>query len=327
MTEEIITPKKNNSLLIVIVIILVVLAGLAVVAYFLLTKSWLGKWQSYENSRFQFNLEYPTNWKLGQAPSNNDGREMISPDNQTTCYAFGFANALTNNLGQPQSLDEYINWTKNSNAEEYLSQQETKLDQNRAIYLESRDGNIYADSIYSLGKENGIGLVCTYQNSAAKQKYQEIFKHMQESFKINLNLDGEKATETSSCHNLINRLAAPLKDQQTFTDTEYTEVTTTSREGWDQTRLPTKVLELQEQKYTCTPAPADYQNQESEGDVLSQPAVTKVEWSCDLEYSDWQYLETSDPKVETLKDDDYSCDKEDCLDDSGNLSSVYLCTK
>jgi len=327
MNEEIATPKKNNTLLIIVIIIFVVLAGLAVLSYYLLTQKWLGKWQSYENSRYQFSLDYPSNWQLGQAPANNDGREIISPDNQAACSASGFANALTNNLGQPQSLDEYVEWVKSSSADQYLSQQETKLDQNRAVYLEGRDSDIYTDSVYALGNESGVGLVCTYQNLAAKQKYQEVFKRMQESFKINLNLEGEKATETSSCHNLLNRLAAPLKDQQTFSDTEYTEVTTTSRENWDEVRLPADVIDLQNKNYTCSPLPADIDNTQDTNTTSSQPAVSKVEWKCDLEYSDWQYLELDDPKIATLEEDNYSCKKQDCLNDENNLSSVQLCTK
>lgn len=326
MISNIEQPVKKNHTVLIIVLALVALILLATTGY-ILSQKWLGKWQKYENSRYQFSLEYPTNWHLGEAPNNNDGREISSPNSQVSCNAYGFANALTNDSGSSQTLDEYVDWAKSTNASQYLSQSETKLDQNRAVYLESKDGNIYADAIYALGKESGIGLVCTYQSVDAKEKYHEIFEHMAESFKINLNLDGEDATETSSCHNLLNRLASPIKDQQTFSDTEYTEVTTTSRESWDKGRLPQKVVDLENENYTCSPLPVNIDNSGVEDSVSSQPAVEKVEWKCDLEYTDWQYLAENDPKLANLEDDNYDCQKEACLDEDDSESSVWLCTK
>lgn len=324
--DNIQTVKKNHMVLIIVLALMVFIVF--VVVGFVLNQKWLGKWQTYQNSRYQFSLEYPTNWHLGEAPTNNDGREISSLDNQVTCYAYGFANSLTDSAGKPQTLDQYIEWIKKSDPAEILEQNETKLAENRAIKIESNNENVYNDSIYALGKKSGVGLVCTYQSVSTKEKYQEIFDHMSKSFKTNLNLDGENATEILSCQNLLNRLASPPQDQQTISDTEYTEVTTTSREYWDRSRLPANVVDLENNNYTCSPTPETINTEESlEKNTNSQPVVGKVEWKCDLEYTDWQYLTNGDPQIFSFQSNGYQCRKQTCQGEQGEENSIQLCTK
>ena len=48
----------------------------------------------YENSRYGFSLEYPSNWTPGEQTANNIGQEFFSPDDEVFCYAYGFENTL-----------------------------------------------------------------------------------------------------------------------------------------------------------------------------------------------------------------------------------------
>ena len=162
------------------------------VFYFVLSSEWLGKWQLYENSRYQFSLEYPTNWGLGEQETNNAGREFLSPGVNTTCYAYGFANALMGKEGAPQTLDEFIDWLISSEAEgtEIIEKSQPRLSGREAVILRSSFEGGEKDAVYTLGKETGIGIYCVYSDAAQREKDKEIFDHMVESMKINLNLDG-----------------------------------------------------------------------------------------------------------------------------------------
>jgi uncharacterized membrane protein YukC len=72
---------------------------------------------------------------------------------------------------------------------------------------------------------------------------------------------------------------ATLQDVYVFEDTSYTEVTITSREHWDQERLPQQVIDLENEGYVCYPLPLEFDFDDS-GAV---PAVTVVEWTCEGE--------------------------------------------
>ncbi len=150
-------------------IIFVTLSLLAILAisYFVISNQWLGKWQTYENERYQFSLEYPTNWGLGEQETNNAGREFLSPGGNTTCYAYGFANALTGKESMPQTLDEFASWITNSEGEDIklVEKKETSLSGKKAVRLHSSFNGGEKDAIYSLGTETGIGLYCVYSNA------------------------------------------------------------------------------------------------------------------------------------------------------------------
>ena len=158
--------------------------------YFVISNKWLGKWELYENSRYGFSLEYPTNWKLGDQSTNNDGREFSAPGGGTTCRAYGFSNALTGAGGEPQTLDEFITWLTGPESEEKIIEKtKTTLSGKKAVYFHSSFNEGEKDAVYSLGKETGIGLYCTYKNTAEKEKNKAVFDHMRENLKINLDLD------------------------------------------------------------------------------------------------------------------------------------------
>ena len=82
--------KKGTIVAIVLSIVVVAVVVFAVFYDADETKDW----QVYENSRYGFQVSYPAGWTLGEAPTNNDGRELISPDGDATCHAYGFYNSL-----------------------------------------------------------------------------------------------------------------------------------------------------------------------------------------------------------------------------------------
>ena len=287
----------------------------------------MGKWQTYKNERYQFSLEYPTNWGLGEPETNNAGREFLSPGGNTTCYAYGFANALTGKRGEPQTLDEFVSWMTSTEEEDMkiIEENEASLSGKKAVLFHSSFGGGEKDAIYSLGTETGIGLYCVFSSAAQREKDKDIFYHMVESMKINLDL-GSNTTAVETCQNLLSGTVTPLKDLQTFTDTIYTEVTTTSRESWDKERLPQKVVDLENQSYSCLPTPSKLLGN-GDGEVNAQPEVTEVEWKCELNYIKSKYLENGSPQQSLLEKEGCICKKVGCTQANGLDSSVLLCTK
>ena len=130
------------------------------------------------------------------------------------------------------------------------------------------------------------------------------------------------------CKDLLNNVIVPLRDFQAVYDTDYTEVTITSRESWDKERLPAQVLELQSEGYICDPVPEEFDASRQEGDVLAQPAVTKVQWNCKLTYQDYLYIPTEEnERKQTYENKGYECEMVACSDYSGAGSFVWLCGK
>lgn len=321
--------KKIYIILIISAVALFILFIIFYLVFF--NKKWRDRWLTYENSRYEFSVDYPVDWKLGEEEINNAGREFTSPDEKAICYAYGFANALTNDSGEPQTLDEFIDWiatngSETGSASEITERKESKLDGLRAIQFVSKHDSNIQDTIYALGKENGIGIYCTYDDAKQREKYEYVFDRMVESTKINLNLDGDITTGTNSCDNLLSKVVTPLNDLETFFDTNYTEVTLQERENWDRSRLPDKVAELENNDYICYPTPIEFENQSAE-EINSERAVSKVQWQCELEYQKWQYLEDNKEQLSALKKEGYSCKKEDCLDKNNQVSFLWLCTQ
>jgi len=324
--------KKSIKRLLLIVILIIV----AVIFYFVWITVFDTKWldlkrATYENSRYNFSLKYPENWSLGETETNNAGRVLSSPENEVSCYAYGFANALTNNKGEPQTLDEFITWLTDKDSApdivEVVQREASSLAGRSAISLLIEQDSGYKKAIYTLGKETGIGFFCTYPNMETMNEYANEYGQMVRSFEITASLDGEVAI---ICDNLINGVITPFKDFQTFTDTNYTEVTLTSRDSWDKNRLPRKVTQLEGQGYTCYPMPLEFDFDTPDPGVHSEPAVTKVEWTCELEYNDWKYLETSDTAgKQAAEQAGFTCEKEECFTAGPmiNDANVWLCTK
>lgn len=314
---------------IIIAIIVLVVLGAAV---FILTRK-TSDWQTYSNTRYEFRIDYPADWSLGDPETNNAGRELYSPDREASCYAYGFANVLQNEQGNPQSLDEFIDWlVADTRVGEGLytvviERKAATLSGRDAIYLLfERDMDIQ-ESIYVLGDETGIGFFCGYNDMEDRDKYRTTFNRMAESIQIDIFLDGDAAKNLAVCSDLVAGVFVPLKDLQMFVDDKYTEVTLTSYDAWDRNRLPTQVIELESKGYDCFPMPLEFDGGEAEGDVLPEPTVTLVEWSCELEYDEWEYIQGLEAMQPPDRLKDYSCEKEDCFAEDGSDSYAWLCTK
>ena len=132
----------------------------------------------------------------------------------------------------------------------------------------------------------------------------------------------ETAQET--CRDLLNGVVEPFKDLQVFTDENYTEVTITSREAWDRERLPKQVGDWEDKGYTCFPLPLEFAATDTNDQGVQ--AVTKVEWSCELYWDDYEYLESGSARVAELEKAGYNCSAQSCLNDDGT-GEVILCTK
>jgi len=122
----------------------------------------------------------------------------------------------------------------------------------------------------------------------------------------------------SACSNFIGGAVTPLQDTQDFIDNNYTEVTLISREEWNISELPEKVLELEKENYICSPT------------LSAQPVTTGVEWSCELEYKSFNYKYLNGQNLDhknILKDQGFSCEKQVCLDKNDQEDFVWLCVK
>ena len=312
-----------------IIIGLLIIVVLGIVAFFILKSP---DWKTYENMRYKFSVDYPGSWNLGEIETNNTGQTFIDPKTGIECYAYGFINALKNEKNEPQSLEEFINWLVVDQRvgeglyTDVIERTNATLDGHNAIHLlMEKDTNIW-DAVYALGSEEGRGLYCIYKNMDEREQYKDVFKKIQLSFKMDKTLYAEE--NKILCSNYLNGVLTPLKMEQ-FTDNKYTEVTMTSRNHWDKSRLPKDVLKFENLGYTCTPMPLEFEGGEEENGVVSEPIVTKVQWNCELEYKNYKYL-SDDKNIEkdNLEKQGYTCKKEFCLDGATNIENyVWLCAK
>lgn len=278
-------------------------------------------WQTYTNARYAFSVDYPADWSLGEAPTNNDGREFFSPDDTLSCNAYGFPNALTGASGDPQTLDEFVDWLEeNMGVDDILGRNRTKMAGQAATEIVMASGGTVSQAVYILGEETGYGLACYYPGVDAKDAFKTTFDHMRQSF--SLSDASSAALGTEQCENLLLGAVTPLQDLQTFSDTEYTEVTMTSREYWNRNMLPTQVPNLESRGYDCYPMPGAF----GDSDGSAQPEVTRVDWSCELEYDDWKYVDT-DADKRSAEQAGYTCVTESCTKADNTMSGVWRCTK
>ncbi|MBU0597158.1 hypothetical protein KKA94_03285 [Patescibacteria group bacterium] len=313
---------------IIIGLLIVVVLGLAV---FFILKS--NGWQIYKNSRYEFSVEYPANWTLGEPETNNAGRTFIEPKTGVQCFAYGFANALTNEQGEPQTLEEFVDWlTVDTRVGEGLytnviERTNTTLDGQSAVYVFMEQDMDLKEAIYTLGSEEGHGLYCMYNDKEEWNTYKNVFEKMKNSFKMTTE---QVSFGSFSCSNLLAGASTPFKDFQTFRDTKYTEVTMTSRDAWDKDMLPKQVVNLEKKSYECFPMPTEFEGGEPEGGVMAEPMVTEVEWTCELEYNDWKYLEGNDTVGKQVAEKvGFACEKQNCFTDGPMINevTVWLCTK
>jgi hypothetical protein len=147
-------------------------------------------WQTYENSRYAFSVEYPAGWILAEAPVNNDGRTFTATGGSPTCSAYGFYNALVDEDGNGQSLEDYVA-DLYIEGEEVISETETALAGESAYQLVSQDenGTGVTVSVYILGAASGRALTCTFPDEQGWEDFQADFTHMRESFQVAGSLD------------------------------------------------------------------------------------------------------------------------------------------
>ncbi len=305
--------------------IIIVLIIIILFSYFIYsTQKPSQKWMGYENSRYDFSIDYPTDWQLGELEIGNAGRTFKDPKTDVECYAYGFANVLLSETGDPQTLNEFVDWLLDDPQNlRVIERKKTEMSGLPATYLLTEEGAIIKESVYVLGNESGIGFFCIYKDLIEKEKFKKTFNSMVVSMKIYADLDGIVLhTGVSDCLNLLGGAIEPLKDLQTFIDDEYTEVSITSREYWDKDRLPEMVLELEEKTYDCYPAPLEFDYS------FREPAVTRVEWYCELKYEKWQYLsEENIAEKNDLEEQGYSCKIEECFGEDAEINKIWFCSK
>ena len=140
--------------------------------------------QTYTNDSYNFSIDYPADWSLGATLENNNDREIISPDGQITCRAYAFVNALQNEQGQPQTLDEFISWIYD-NGEYLLDGVETTMANRRAYKTLSQDENgLYRQSTYVIEPDIGYSLYCLYPDLDMKAQNKNDYQLLVDSFSI-----------------------------------------------------------------------------------------------------------------------------------------------
>ena len=313
-------------------IYLVIALIVAVVVFYLaFSQQWSGKWQVYKNARYDFTVEYPPKWDLGVAPENNDGREFSSPDGNILCHAYGYANSLMNVQGDPQTLDEFIDWLVNDGEapRKVIEQSNTTLSGEPAIELVSVDAGVVSHAIYTMDEESGRALACYFEDVQAQEEFADFFQRMAGSFSISgVSSDDEFAGQLTMCANMTNGVTTPLKDKETFLDENYTEVTITSRDAWDIKRLPAQVTSLEKNGYSCFPMPFEIEEEDLSVGMNIQPAVISVQWDCELEYDDYSFVDAGASLAKKqLEGQGYVCEKQECIDDSEKESFVWLCSQ
>jgi hypothetical protein len=132
--------------------------------------------------------------------------------------------------------------------------------------------------------------------------------------------------ENPYCADYLEGVIIPLKDNQFVYDTEYIEAANLEREAWDTTLIPAGVNDYENQGYLCFPYPYDYHYPLSEDGEFAQPEVIEIEWSCELEYSEF-YFTQEETEMQDYINQGYLCDEGPCWDDILGDSSVWLCAK
>lgn len=301
-------------------ILIIAVAGILGYLFYFSGNQKRSNWETYVNERYGFRVDYPKNWKKGEAPENNDGRTFIAPEGDIECRAYGFANSLE------QTLDEFVKWLQEDPTVNVLSQTETTLVGQEAVQMEWGQGDSGQISTYSLGTEIGYGVVCYVEDPSVIDKYRNVYNQMVDSFSLAGSED--VITGQDSCQNYLSGAVEPFAASESFTDTKYTAVTTTSRDNWDKSLLPKKVVQLEKQGYECLPMPTDFEYGNNTGGVQAQPMVTEVQWDCVLSYSAYEYLEGKDRDTKSdLEKSGYQCKKVACADGTEKESFVWLCSQ
>jgi len=313
---------KSKLIVIIVVLLIAGVVGL----YFLGSN---GSWEQYSNSRYGFTVDYPSNWKLGEAPDNNDGREFLSPDGLISCRAYGFQNVLLGASGESQTLYEFIDWLTDNLSIVIINRSDRKFAGRPSTHIVFEQNGVINSAVYTLKPDVGYGFVCYYKSDKIQKEHARDFQHMTNSFRLVSSLKENAGNTAISCENYISGVVTPLQDQQVFLDETYTEVTITSRDAWDRSQLPSKIIDLENIDYTCYPVPFEMTYpDENMQKINTQPEVQSVEWTCELEYIDYKFVESNATSQKTkLESNGYSCVEQPCFGDDNKDSLVWLCTR
>jgi len=298
---------------------------LVTTGYLVLTEMMVGGWERYENSRYNFSFLYPKGFLMNEAPGNNDGRGFLSEDGTIYCHGYGFYNALFNEGGEPQSLDEFVEWLTGIGGVEVIEKEGSSLGGEKGIKVVSLEEGKIKEAVYVLGEESGRGLSCVYDDRGVMEEFRDRFERMRESFYFIGSLDGDEVlTGEDRCSNYLEGVVEPVEDLVSFFDDKYPEVVVTPREYWDDNLLPVKVGEYEGKGYQCYPEPYEF-GEKGEG---VEREVKSVMWRCEVSYDELRYLEVE--KVEEkdrLLVEGYSCEKRECLGESGDDGYIWFCFK
>lgn len=126
----------------------------------------------YVNSRYGYRLEVPSDFRVGRAPENDDGRVLTSPDGKATLTVFGSNNALDQTLAAAMAAAEQ------EMPEKVAYRQQGK---NWFVLSWNHAGRISYRKVF-LGPGSLAQFVLVYPASQ-KQRYQAVVTHLEASFK------------------------------------------------------------------------------------------------------------------------------------------------
>ena len=298
--------KKLIKIIVIVFIVIIVLAGIGNYIVF-------SGWPSYENEQFGFMWHYPKGWELSEESS---GATVKLAEVGTVCRAYGFENSLIGKSGNPQTLNEFVEWLLNDGDVEIYSQKQTSFAgfDAQEIVWESKKGVYHA--IYIISDSNGIGLQCSYRDTSSQKANLQFFNLMKKRFEIDK--DYSKSSQ-ELCGDLLGGTIVPVRDRVTFIDGDYTEVTTIPRKNWNRDKLLQEVVQKENLGYVCQPIPLTFDKDLS---------ITSVEWTCESNYKNYEYFEKSNQvKLNSLKSNGHDCEEKVCVRSGGENSSLWFCYK
>jgi hypothetical protein len=133
----------------------------------------------------------------------------------------------------------------------------------------------------------------------------------------------------TACSECLAGLAVPLRDYQVIEDTNYPEVVALDSSKWDSSKLPPRVIELQSKGYVCFPTlPQTGETPQSSKDANSKTTIKMVRWECQQIYHDYRSLQSAEVDKKTgLEKQGFSCQRLSCVDERGEDSYIWFCSK
>lgn len=134
------------------------------------------KYQRYLNPRFNFGIDYPSDFKLDNPPDNNDGQKFISPDYQAELTAWGNYNVM--NESSQDRYKQEINDILNRG--EKIGYKRIHRDWFAISWIE--DNKIYYSKEIIRNNEQ-IGFIISYP-ILERNYYDDLTSHISSSFKF-----------------------------------------------------------------------------------------------------------------------------------------------